>query len=110
MSTEKLPIEFKEKWVAALRSGEYKQGDACLYSQGSFCCLGVACVVAGLPTDMLVHNSYIPIGWDLPKALRGIPSDNEVVSVLTLMNDGDRRDGSPALPFTAIADYIETNL
>ena len=33
-----------KKWVAALRSGKYKQGKNCLKdSTGGFCCLGVAC-------------------------------------------------------------------
>lgn len=33
-----------EKWVAALRSGEYKQGKGQLRnSQNEFCCLGVLC-------------------------------------------------------------------
>jgi predicted nucleotidyltransferase len=31
----------KEKWINALRSGEYKQGKGCLYNGESFCCLGV---------------------------------------------------------------------
>jgi hypothetical protein len=34
--------EIKERWLKALRSGEYKQGTDRLYSlDGSFCCLGV---------------------------------------------------------------------
>lgn len=34
----------KEKWVAALRSGEYKQGRGLLRDNYSnFCCLGVLC-------------------------------------------------------------------
>jgi hypothetical protein len=34
-----------EKWVAALRSGEYKQGKGVLHNQDSntYCCLGVLC-------------------------------------------------------------------
>lgn len=38
--------EIKQQWVAALRSGEYKQGDAYLRQGDSFCCLGVLCDVA----------------------------------------------------------------
>ena len=33
----------KEKWVAALRSGEYKQSKKQLCSDNGFCCLGVLC-------------------------------------------------------------------
>ncbi len=35
--------ENAKKWVAALRSGEYKQGRNWLLAQDRFCCLGVAC-------------------------------------------------------------------
>lgn len=35
-----------EKWVAALRSGEYKQGTKYLRSGDKFCCLGVLCDLA----------------------------------------------------------------
>lgn len=33
--------EIKQKWLNALRSGEYKQGTGCLRSGNEFCCLGV---------------------------------------------------------------------
>lgn len=33
----------KAKWVEALRSGEYKQGQAALRHADHFCCLGVLC-------------------------------------------------------------------
>lgn len=36
--------EIRTKWVAALRSGQYKQGRLALRSQSNcFCCLGVLC-------------------------------------------------------------------
>lgn len=35
--------EVKEKWVKALRSGEYKQGFRALRRGDAFCCLGVLC-------------------------------------------------------------------
>lgn len=31
----------KKQWIAALRSGEYKQGTGCLRNGKEFCCLGV---------------------------------------------------------------------
>jgi hypothetical protein len=33
--------EIKDRWVAALRSGEFKQGRNCLRMDDLFCCLGV---------------------------------------------------------------------
>jgi hypothetical protein len=35
--------EIKEKWIAALRSGKYKQGAGSLRKIDLFCCLGVLC-------------------------------------------------------------------
>jgi hypothetical protein len=35
--------EIKSKWVAALRSGEYKQTKDTLRDLNGFCCLGVLC-------------------------------------------------------------------
>src|SRR5579863_4017381 len=36
--------EFKAKWIAALRSDKYKQGQRVLRNKkNEFCCLGVAC-------------------------------------------------------------------
>lgn len=36
-----LPEDVKEKWLAALRSGEYKQCGGQLYNGYGYCCLGV---------------------------------------------------------------------
>jgi hypothetical protein len=41
MSLLKMNPEWKEKWLKALRSGEFKQCKGTLYSNGAFCCLGV---------------------------------------------------------------------
>lgn len=38
--------EIKEKWVAALRSGDYKQGHGGLSRNREYCCLGVLCDLA----------------------------------------------------------------
>lgn len=38
--------KFKDKWIAALRSGKYKQGRGQLRSlNNNYCCLGVLCDV-----------------------------------------------------------------
>jgi hypothetical protein len=36
----------RQLWVKALRSGKYSQGRDSLQTEGGYCCLGVACVVA----------------------------------------------------------------
>jgi hypothetical protein len=38
-----MKTEIKQKWVEALRSGEYTQGKLRLYNGRSYCCLGVLC-------------------------------------------------------------------
>lgn len=42
----KLRKDVKAKWLAALRSGEYKQGRHYLARNDQYCCLGVLCEVA----------------------------------------------------------------
>ena len=41
--------EIKDKWVKALRSGEYKQGRLYLQRDNLFCCLGVLCKILNVP-------------------------------------------------------------
>jgi len=40
--------EIAERWVSALRSGEYKQGRLYLKSERGYCCLGVLCDILGV--------------------------------------------------------------
>jgi hypothetical protein len=39
----KMNPEVKQKWIDALRSGEYEQGSEKLRSVSGYCCLGVLC-------------------------------------------------------------------
>ena len=45
MTTSIMPKEIKDKWIAALRSGEYKQAKHVMFDKvidgGGYCCLGV---------------------------------------------------------------------
>ena len=43
--------EIKSRWVAALRSGQYKQIRGGLSDGEGFCCLGVLCNLHALETD-----------------------------------------------------------
>lgn len=47
--------QFK-KWIAALDSGEYKQGKGELQNQYGHCCIGVGCIVT-VPTYLLEYDS-----------------------------------------------------
>lgn len=51
----KLERNFKRRWVAALRSGKYKQTIWLLFDSenNGFCCLGVMCALRGAKLDEL---------------------------------------------------------
>ena len=105
-----------KKWVAALRSGEYKQTTGRLHSEDGFCCLGVACVVfikngghlrvtpSGDSGAFLYdgRNGCLPESvrdWLGMRDLHGLLDDGRVD--LTKVNDA-------GTSFQAIADIIET--
>ena len=104
----KLPVKFKEKWVAALRSGKYKQDkDQGLLEtdDGKFCCLGVACKVAGVGNkNNVLSQAWIEGSKDfkigVPKVLKG---NDELPTRLAQMNDEGKS-------FKFIATWIEKNL
>jgi hypothetical protein len=101
MNTEnKLPEDFKQRWVAALRSGEYEQGKNELHRDDKFCCLGVACVVAGYTSDQLL-TEFIPKDFDKVPVI--LVDEGDIPTDLANMNDRGQ-------PFSEIADYIEQNL
>jgi hypothetical protein len=104
----KLPTEFKDRWVKALRSGEYRQTTGTLYDprMNCYCCLGVSCKVAGIddikdrgfinPDDFegsTIHDAVPP----LIHGTEGVPK------VLSILND----DG---VSFETIAEVIEKYL
>lgn len=95
----KLPQEFKDKWITALRSGEFEQGIHYLCKDNKYCCLGVADVIAGYSPS---EQEYITSHHDnVPEILRG---ENILTCELSSLNDSSR------LSFNEIADYIQKNL
>ncbi len=100
----KLPEEFKQKFVAALRSGEYVQCRNMMFDgQGGHCCLGVAAVLSGVPYNELVDSEGIEAYNKLPEAINN-GFDNPTAIHLIRMNDIEQNS------FLEIADYIEQNL
>ena len=59
-ATFKLERNFKRRWVAALRSGKFKQTKKVLFDQssGGFCCLGVMCSLKGIKKSELEGVSF----------------------------------------------------
>lgn len=114
---------YKSLWLAALRSGDYRQGKEFLHrADGSRCCLGVLCKVAEILHDDGPNRSYDadnePVSvFDYdgdPQNLTGCLLDEfglseDEATELTEMNDG-RGDEVGARSFAEIADWIEENL
>jgi hypothetical protein len=102
-----MDAELKAKWIAALRSGEYEQGKGNLRARnGTYCCLGVLCKVAGYGIDTDNDCALRPDGtkgeqsYDALDDLGAVP---KIRHPLISMNDSDST-------FTEIADYIEANI
>lgn len=113
--TRKMDPAWKMRWVAALRSGEYKQGREALRSDDdSFCCLGVLtdlCVKEGLvgqwkrlgPDSDYEVDKTAGVAPPSVERVTGLPSPDPEVSereTLSCLNDS----GSS---FEEIADLIE---
>ena len=114
-----LDPEFKAKWVAALRSGEFTQAsDALELSKDGKvignCCLGVGCRVLGLTpdgheqpdfmrADATVHSFDGTWSTLSERLLRQFGIDEDAAQYLANLNDG-------GTSFSEIADYIEANL
>lgn len=112
----KLNKKFKRKWVNALRSGKYKQGDSYLLDpvNNTHCCLGVACAISNIPKDELEFQNFIYSGIvrfnaetlnaSDKAALNALSKEQALQDKLANFNDGNK------LSFKWIASWIEKNL
>lgn len=119
---EKMNQDIKKKWVAALRSGEYKQGRNSLKNhEGEYCCLGVLCDLAvreGLKVEEKFHPSNRQYSFDgdfgfLPLSVRQWAQLSESSPTLTSGEDKEKLDclnDLYRLTFNEIADLIEEQL
>jgi hypothetical protein len=100
-----MDAELKQKWVTALRSGEYKQGRRALKTiHGTHCCLGVL-------ADVIDPNGWEGRGWKDNTVWLSYNIDTIDLSDVdqdTLMGMNDCPDDPKS--FSEIADYIEANL
>ncbi len=107
----RLPKDFKNKWVKLLRSGKYKQGESALCNEvfdgddrligHNYCCLGIACIAAGIKPNFNGFISDIKGISKIPKILR---QDEDIPIKLSAMND------SGNWSFKRIASWINKNL
>jgi len=123
LTVEDLKPQVLDDWVAALRSGEYRQGTRHLYHDGSYCVLGVLCDVvdpggwskdddlcvrthtgeSSLPSESVVRKSFshYASSWRAAKLFGDLSGRNDGTS-------GNFRDGYPgAICFEELADYLE---
>ncbi len=109
-----MDAELKQKWLVALRSGEYEQGRGQLCFGGKFCCLGVLAEVAegftkqGGPVtgdSYRYHRGGFPAVGILPDEFLEVAGiRGRHAGLLMDMNDSEGRS------FMEIADYIEEEL
>lgn len=95
--------EYKEEWIAALRSGNYEQTTGELRNQYGHCCLGVLCDIYD---NSKWNNNYLYCEEEcvLPEWLRQeMDLDVSVEQTLIALNDRGKS-------FQEIATYIEENL
>jgi hypothetical protein len=99
--------EIKQKWVEALRSGKYEQGQRQLRKGDKYCCLGVLCHVMGGRfngvAQWLPERYRIAAGLDKPNPIVSVTNEQGRSMSLAVLNDAGR-------PFTEIADIIEEQL
>jgi hypothetical protein len=115
--TVKLPEDIKTKWIAALRSGEFKQTTGYLCTTKGHCCLGVLAEIMGgtKSEDTFIEEyhtdpaAFYKFTFDinsntfdsmLPDGLYGLPE--EVMDDLAGKNDN-------GMTFDDIANHIEAN-
>jgi hypothetical protein len=123
----KMPKKILAKWLAALRSGEYKRGKSRLYDDGDagnnpkFCCLGVLqhCLTGGVEFENSGEARTFPSRewlkeYDIHFRSSGLTQDyfdadvkmgNGKILPLSDLNDSI----SPEYSFKKIANYIEKN-
>lgn len=94
-----MDAELKAKWVAALRSGEYKQCENVLTTGEAYCCLGVLReLIAPGSTDTSEDSEHLS---DAHSDQAGLTNEHQLI--LAGKNDS-------GVGFPQIADWIEANL
>lgn len=92
--------KLKQKWIKALRSGEFKQctGQLKAPKVKEYCCLGVLCNIAKDTRNIESRGGL------LKRQLKAFDLPAEKENMLICMNDYQ------GLDFNTIADWIEVNL
>jgi hypothetical protein len=98
-----------KKWVKALRSGKYKQGEGCLKNGNEYCCLGVLSAISPYKNNF---TKMCDVSGDknlvLPQPIQnwsGMESDNGKIDGIADSNLVGINDNGTS--FKEIADFIE---
>jgi hypothetical protein len=101
--------ELKARWVAALRSGEYPQGQRRLCANSLYCCLGVLAEIENIFTGESEGAKYVQRGDGIHFSVLnpvldrlGLTYDQQ--NKLIHLNDGENKS------FPEIADWIEEHV
>ncbi len=101
-----LPKKFKEKWLAALRSGKYKPTDNNMLFDGTcYCPLAIGCKVIGIPDETL-KGGYFPntrLSTRIPNYFNNDKGNNA-------QWQGDIINMPSRKSFKQVANWIEKNL
>lgn len=105
----------KIAWIAALRSGEFKQDEGYLRTDDGFCCLGVLCHLKEVPFDKVkddISPEYEEYQFTFADGSKFIGSVSEGFCGLELTDQEKLIDlnDTQGKTFAEIADYIEANL
>lgn len=109
--------ELKERWITALRSGDYVQTHDCLQDQHGWCCLGVLCnIVDGtqwVEPDESYEGSVQEYDYDFGSVVVSDMPPSGWLENLGLPYDvarnlADQNDNG--VQFVEIAKYIEENV
>lgn len=90
-----------QKWVNALRSGNYKQTIGKLQHEEGFCCLGVACAIF-IPKDKLETEKLSE--ESIPNLIGGLPEDQEHAPEWLKNIDTDLYERLDGVSFTDLND------
>jgi hypothetical protein len=99
--------EWKSKWVAALRSGKYRQGEMTLRDyDDKFCCLGVLCDLVKPDGWVRGTGRYV---FEFESQVQTTKLPWSVIDIVGDVNQGDliRMNDNDKASFEKIADFIE---
>lgn len=110
--------ELKERWITALRSGDYSQSQGCLQDQYGWCCLGVLCDIVDstkwCEPDESYEGSVQEYNYDFgdDQWLEDMPPrkwlENHGLPYAMAKNLAEQNDSN--VQFIEIAKYIEENV